>query len=479
MTAATEAEPMPDELYWLSAVESVRRLRAGELELAEYVEALINRTSQLSNLNTYITHEPDRIRRFVAANPRPTGPLHGLPFALKDTIDTADLPTTGATPALREWRPARNAPIAQALLDAGGTLMGKQAPGELSFGITGNSTAFGTVGNPYDARCLPGGSSSGTGAGVAAGLVPFGLGADTGGSCRIPAALCGCVGFRPSHGRYDQTGVIPISSTRDTAGPLARSVADVRLVDRICAPGTDEPQGTTVELSGMRLGVPRAHFYDGLDGEVAAATESALSRLTEGGAVLVEEDLQDIRELNEQVSFPLVLFEVLRELAAYMYQHGARLTVRDLVAQVESDSIRAILESVLDEDQIPAAAYRDALVVHRPALQAAYARYFDEHEVGALLVPTTPLPARPHQAPGEDTTVELNGESVDTFFTYIRNTDPPSNAGLPCLSIPCGLSSDGLPIGLELVGPAASDARLLAIGEAVERSFPALPRPPI
>ncbi len=467
---------MPHELHWLPAVEAVRRLREGELALAEYVEALIERTARLTHLRTYVSHDPDLIRRAVRERPQPGGPLHGLPFALKDIVDTADLPTTATTPALRDWRPARNAPVAQALLDAGGTLMGKQALGELSFGMTANSTAFGTVGNPYDPSCLPGGSSGGTAAGVAAGLVPAALGADTGGSCRIPAALCGCVGFRPSHGRYDQRGVVPISSTRDTLGPLARSVADVRLIDRVCAQ-LQGAGGPAVELAGLRLGVPRAYFYEHLDPDVAEATERALAELAARGAVLVERDLPDIQALNDRVSFTLVLYEVGRELAAYLYQHDAPLTLRELVAGIDSDQVRATLTAVLDEDQVSPAAYRDALVVHRPALQTAYARYFDEHDVSALVVPTTPVTARSHRPAGDDRTIEVGGEEVDTFFTYIRNTDPPSNAGLPCLSIPSGLSRDGLPIGLELVGPRNADARLLAIGEAVEQALDPLPRP--
>jgi Asp-tRNA(Asn)/Glu-tRNA(Gln) amidotransferase A subunit family amidase len=467
---------MSEELHWLTAVEAVRRLRDGELGLAEYVEALIARTEQLAELNTYVSHDPDRIRRAVDANPTPGGPLHGLPFALKDVIDTADHPTTASTPALREWRPRSNAPIAQRLLDAGGTLMGKQALGELSFGITGNSAAFGPIGNPYAADHIPGGSSSGAGAGVGAGLVPVALGADTGGSCRIPAALCGCVGFRPTHGRYDRTGLIPISSTRDTAGPLARCVADVRLLDGVCAPhdGTD---GERTELRGLRIGVPRAYFYDDLDPDVADVTERALAELADAGVALVEADIPDISELNARVSFTLVLYEVLRELSAYLYQHDAPVSVRELVRRVDSDQIRETLESVLDQDQVPAEAYREALVTHRPALQAAYATYFDAHGVAAIAVPTTPVPARPHQPPGQDRTIELNGEVVDTFFTYIHNTDPPSNAGLPCLSLPSGLSGDGLPIGLELVGPHLADDRLLALGEAVEQVLASLPRP--
>ncbi|MFI0366781.1 indoleacetamide hydrolase [Actinomadura sp. 1N219] len=466
---------MAEDLHWLSAVEAVRRLRDGELKLAEYVEALIERTERLARLNSYISHEPDLIRQSVKN--APTGPLHGLPFALKDIIDTADLPTTASTPALRGSRPRRNAPIAQSLLDAGGTLMGKQALGELSFGMTGNNPVFGTVRNPYREDHIPGGSSGGTAVGVAAGLVPAALGADTGGSCRIPAALCGCVGFRPTHGRYDGRGVVPISSTRDTTGPLARSVADVRLIDAVCAPsGTS---AATTDLDGLRLGVPRGFFFDDLDPDVAAATESALSALAARGAVLVEQDIPDLVRLNEAASFSVVLYEVGRELSAYLYQHASPLTLRELVSQVAIPQVRATLESILDEDQIPGADYRAALAVHRPALRAAFAAYFAGNDISAFVVPTTPLPARPHRPAGEDVTVDLNGAAVDTFRTYIRNTDASSTAGLPCLSIPSGLSRDGLPIGLELVGPDSSDARLLAIGEAVESALPPLPHPPL
>ncbi|MBL1097670.1 amidase family protein [Streptomyces coffeae] len=466
---------MSEELHWLSAAEAVARLRDGSLDLADYVEALLERTERLAYLNTYISHDPAQVRQSLSRDPRPSGPLFGLPFALKDAIDTADLPTTAATPALRNWRPGRNAPVAQRLLDAGGTLMGKQALGELSFGITGNNPAFGTVGNPYHPRFMVGGSSGGTAAGIAAGLVPVGLGADTGGSARIPAALCGCVGFRPSHGRYDQQGVVPISSTRDTIGPLARTVTDIRLIDAICtATSVDD---TAVDLSGLRIGVPRNYFYDDIDDEVGTATERTLAELSTAGAMLVEQDLPDIGTLNQRVSFTIVLYEALRELAAYLYQHGAPFTVRDVVTQMAGPAERATLASILDRDVVSAADYREALVVHRPALQKAYATYFADHDVAAVLIPTTPAPARLHQEPGRDGTVDLNGRTVDTFFTYIRNCYPASNAGLPALSIPSHLTSTGMPAGVELVGPASSDARLLAIGEAAERLLPGLPKP--
>ncbi|MGP4024145.1 amidase family protein [Actinomadura sp. 3N407] len=225
------------------------------------------------------------------------------------------------------------------------------------------------------------------------------------------------------------------------AGPIARSVADVRLADGVCAPsGADRDM--TADLAGLRLGVPAAHFYDDLDPDVATVTEHALSELAARGAVLVERDIPDVRRLNELVSFTVVLYEVGRELSAYLYQHAAPVALRELVGRVATAQVRETLESILDEDQVPAADYREALAVHRPALRTAYAGYFADHDVSAVLVPTTPLPARPHRPAGEDRTVELNGDDADTFRTYIRNTDPPSNAGLPCLSIPSGLSRE-------------------------------------
>jgi mandelamide amidase len=253
-------------------------------------------------------------------------------------------------------------------------------------------------------------------------------------------------------------------------------VADVRLIDAVCAPAGADPD-LSVDLAGLRLGVPRGFFYDDLDPDVAAATEDALSALAARGAVLVERDIPDLVRLNELVDLTVVLYEVGRELSAYLYQHDVPLTLRELVGQVAGAHVRETLESVLDKDWVTAAEYREALTVHRPALRATYAAYFADHEVSALVVPTTPLPARPHRPAGEDRTVELNGTEVDTFLTYIRNTNASSSAGLPCLSIPSGTSRDGLPIGLEIVGPDAEDARVLAIGQAVEAVLPPLPRP--
>jgi len=343
---------------------------------------------------------------------------------------------------------------------------------ELAFGITNNNQAFGAVHNPYNRAMIPGGSSGGTAAAVSARLIPAGLGSDTGGSVRIPAALCGCVGYRPTLDRYSQQDVVPLSHTRDTVGPIGRTVDDVILFDEIC--GRPRVVVPTVRLEGLRLGVPRGYFYENLDTALAEVVSDALQSLADGGAELVEADMPNISGLNSAVSFPVVLFEVLREISAYLYRNGLDMSVMELVEQVAGTAEREILRSQLGSDAVPAAAYREALVLHRPNLQRAYEAYFADNDVAAMIVPTTPLPARPI---GQDETVDLNGEQVPTFFTFIRNTDPPSNAGVPCLSIPAGLTAEGLPVGMEIVGPAMRDGTLLGIGRAIEAAWGVLPPP--
>lgn len=467
-----------DELSDLTAVQAVQALAAGQMSTTEYAEALLARAERYKDLNAFISLDPEGMMASAKAvdarfGPgRETAPLFGLPFAVKDNINSAALPTTGGTPALKDFRPPANAPVLQSVLDANGILMGKLNMHELAFGITSNNQAFGPVHNPYDPSLIPGGSSGGTAAAVAARIFPVGLGTDTGGSTRIPAALCGIVGFRPSLGRWPQTGIVPLSYTRDTAGPMGRTVDDIILMDEVC--GHPHVVVPTVRLEGIRIGVPRRYFYEGLDPELEAVVNETLDALSNAGAILVEANMPNIGGLNGAVSFPLVLFEVLREMSAYLYRAGSRMSVIDLVEQVAGDAERQILMSQMGDDAVPAAAYREVMTLHRPNLQRAYNEYFTNNDVAAMIVPTTPLPARPI---GQDQTVELNGEQVPTFVTYIRNTDPPSNAGLPCLSLPVGLTASGLPVGMEIVGPFQRDDTLLGIGRAIEALRGVLPPP--
>ncbi|MBA1148573.1 indole acetimide hydrolase, partial [Ectothiorhodospiraceae bacterium WFHF3C12] len=306
-------------------------------------------------------------------------------------------------------------------------------------------------------------------------------GTDTGGSVRIPSALTGLYGLRPTVGRYDQGGITPISSTRDTAGPMARTMTDLVLLDGVIT--GSETRESPADLDGVRLGVPRGYFYDNLDPDTKRLMDSALKQLKDNGATLVEADLAGIGELNGKVGFPLALYEVLRTMPTYLEDSGASVGLLDVVRGVASPDVVGALGAAIGEDMevgteddaIPEPVYRDAMDKFRPQLQKLYSDYFTQHDVDAVVFPTTPLPARLIE--GSVETVMLNGEAVPTFPTYIRNTDPGSNAGIPGLTVPVGVTPEGLPVGLEMDGPAGSDRRLLAIGLALEELFGRPPAP--
>ncbi|MEM6745299.1 MAG: amidase family protein, partial [Pseudomonadota bacterium] len=404
-----------------------------------------------------------------------TGPLKGAGLAIKDNIDTWDFPTSGGTPGLKGRRTGDAAVMAK-LRSAGGVPLGKANLHELAFGITSNNAAFGPVRNPWNTDLIPGGSSGGTAAAVAAGLAPAGLGTDTGGSCRIPAALCGVVGFRPTLHRWAQAGIVPITHLRDTAGPLARSVADCRLLDDLCA--GERAERVEPNLRGKRLGIPRAYFWDGLEEGVSRAMQQALNAMTSAGAEIVETDVPDIAALEDAIGFPSALFEAPRELAMYLALSGDRRSVLDVIEQVAGQSEKDILASAVARDTaMSGAAYHHALGEARPALRAAYAQALDG--LHALVVPSTPLTARPI---GDDETVSLNGERIPTMAAFIRNTDPTANAGLPGLTVPGGLAVGAhgdLPFGVEFIGAEGSDGLLFAIGEAFEAARGPMLAPPL
>jgi mandelamide amidase len=221
----------------------------------------------------------------------------------------------------------------------------------------------------------------------------------------------------------------------------------------------------SISLKGLRLGVPRAYFYEPLDPAVAECAETVLSALRKAGVELIEADIPDIGKLDEAVSFPVALHEFIRDLQAYLDDNDIALSLRDICEGVGSPDVRGLFEALLGEGAMPAAVYQEAMTVHRPLLQAAYRDYFSTHDVVAIIFPTAPMTARPI---GQDETVDLGGTQVPTFGTFIRNTDPGSNAAIPGISLPAGLSPERLPIGMELDGPAASDERLLAIAAAIE-----------
>lgn len=462
----------------LTASEAAKAIADKKLTATELVDALIARTGDDPG-NVYISFDSEGALASAAAADASVaagdalGPLHGVPIVVKDNIASKGLPTTGGTPALKGWVPAEDAPVLAKLRDAGAILIGKTNLHELAFGITSNNAAFGAVANAYDPGRFAGGSSGGTGAAVGARLAPAGLGTDTGGSVRIPAALNGVSGLRPTVGRYPAGGIIPISATRDTAGPIARTVTDLILFDTVIT-GTAETIAPA-DLGSVRLGVPSG-LTENLSPETERLFSEALGTLEKAGVTLIDVDIGNELDLAAKAGFPIALWEVKRDLAAFLESSGSGLTLEDVAAELASPDVKFVFENlVLGDQAIPDDVYAAAVTDLRPLVQAGYAEVFAQNRLDALVFPTTPLAAQ--AISGSDMTVSLNGEDVPTFQTFIRNTDPSSIAGIPGLSLPIGLTAEGLPVGLELDGPAFSDRHLLALGLAVEAALPKLQAP--
>jgi indoleacetamide hydrolase len=473
----------------LTATQAIAAIKNGNLSAETYVSTLLARAKQMQGLNAIITlNEAGALSAARAVDAKrqsgqPLGALAGLPILVKDNIDTSELPTSGATPALKNHRPKANAPSLQALINAGAIVLAKANMHELAFGINSTNAATGFVKNPYDTTRIPGGSSGGTAAGIAARIAPAGLGSDTGGSTRVPAALCGIVGMRPSVGnggagrRYSGAGVIPISSTRDTVGAMGRTVADVALLDSVIA-GTPIP--AAANLRGMRIGLPRAYFWDNLDAEVISVMDGALQFLAGAGVVFVQANFNDIGALNDKISFPVALYETYVDLPKYLATSGSGIRIDQVAAQIKSPDVAGAFGAA---KTFPKAAYDAAINTFRPQLQKMYADYFLTHGVAAILFPTTPLPAVPIDSTFSGA-VAINGIAQPggpnaQFAAFIRNTDPSSNAGIPGLALPAGMTRAGLPVGLEIDGPVGSDERLLSLGLAIEAVLQPLRAPSV
>ncbi len=303
-----------DEMIAFSAVDAVAAMKQGRFTALAYADALLARCADASDLNAFITLDPNMVRAGArAADARRAagetlGPLHGLPIPVKDSINTADLPTTAGTAALRDFRPAADASAVARLRVAGAIVLGKTNLHELSFGWTSNNLTYGAVRNPWDRTRIPGGSSGGTAAAVAAGMAPLGVAEDTQGSIRVPAALCGVAGFRPTIGRYPNDGCAPISGLFDQIGPIARRVADLALFDAVMT-GDDAPIAT-ITLQGLRLGVAREYFFHGLDPATAAVIDGVLLKLTEAGVVIVEAEIPGLGLLIDAITLPVQVHDV-------------------------------------------------------------------------------------------------------------------------------------------------------------------------
>ena len=451
------------------------RLRAGTLTSVALAKALAKRTHDQESLHGYAAFdEAALLRQAAEADKRIAAgedlPLLGVPIALKDNIDSVDYPSSAGTSSLMGLIPQADSEVTTRLRAAGALIAGKANMHELAFGITTDNPVTGQARNPWNPERIPGGSSGGSGVVVAAGLVPASIGTDTGGSVRVPAALCGVVGLRPTTGRVSGRGIAPISLTRDTAGPIARSVADCALLDSVLT-GASEAL-PVASLSGARLGIPENHFWEDLDPGVRSVAEAAVERLRAAGAQVVSVALPGVSDLNAATGFPIALHEFVRDMRDYLVYARRGVTLEALVAGIKSPDVKEVVTPLLGEGAVPESVYREALA-SRTRLQEMYTQAFATSGVQALIFPTTPLVAADTR---EKTDVVLNGKPQPLFPTFIRNTDPGSNAGLPGLTLPVGLS-DGLPVGLSLDGPAGSDRLLLALGMEIETLFPTVSAP--
>lgn len=467
---------VPDELTRLSIAEAGEQIRRRALSPVELTRAYLDRIQrQDGGLRSYITVlQVEALAAATAAEQEIArggyrGPLHGVPIALKDLVMTRGIRTTCGSRILREWVPDADATVAARLAAAGTILLGKLNMHEFAYGPTGVNPHYGTPRNPWDRARMPGGSSSGSGVAVAAGLAAGALGTDTGGSVRIPASLCGIVGLKPTYGRVSRAGVIPLAWSLDHVGPMTRTVEDAALLLQAMA-GRDPADPSTVDIPvpdyrhsleegirGLRLGLPKDLFFERLDSEVRAAVLGAARSLEGLGASVVEVPLSRIQHAAP-ASFAIIAAEATAYHERYLKSRAAEYGA-DVRARLMSGQF------VLATQYLKAQRARQVI---RAEVDAAL------RHVDALLLPTTPIPAQPidsHQ-------VTVDGSTEDVRWWLVRCTRPINVTGHPALSVPCGFTAGGLPVGLQLVGRFFDEATLLRIGQAFEAVNPARGRRP-
>jgi mandelamide amidase len=466
-------------LTGLSAVEAVNAMRNGDIKAEDYARALLDRASSLVSLNAFRALDREMVLTAARSADKKRGSgsrlgaLHGLPIPVKDSINTKALPTTNGTPALRNFRPQQDAAILKPLFAQGAILMGKTNIHELSYGHTTNNFAFGPTRNPYDASRVPGGSSGGSAVAVAARMAPVAVAEDTFGSIRVPASFCGIAGLRPTVGRYPGAGVMPITPRWDTGGPLARTVADLILFDSVLMNARAQPPQP---LAGVRIGVAD-YFVGDLHPEVARVSTEALRKLESAGAVLVRADVPREMRVGTELTRTINLYETAANMSAFLKQQGAGISFEELVSQASSD-----IQSLFRDRIVPGAPngvtreqYKSAVAQLVP-LREAVRRYFKDHRVVMLAFPAVRMPP---PLIGEDKEIEILGVKVPIRAAMGRNLGQGSCASMPCLVLPAGMTSTGLPIGFEFDALPGQDRKLLALGLSLEKALGSIPAPKI
>lgn len=426
-----------------------RKLRVRELSVRELTADTLRRVHRASDLNAFITimdgHALERadVLDAMLARGEDLGPLHGIPIAHKDCILTKGVRTTGGSKIFSDYVPDRDAEVVKLLHAAGAVTIGKTGLHEFTAGISNVNPYFGPVRNPHDLTRVSGGSSGGSGAAVAAGLVASATGTDTGGSIRIPAAFCGCVGLKPTYGSVSREGVMALGPTQDHVGPLAGTVADTALLYTVMS---GIPASTEGSIPEIRVGIPENYFWDRLAPDVRYYARGAVQVIAALGARVREVRVPDVEPLMEVARITL-----LWELAAAVGQYSSR--QQDYGADVWSLIERG--QEVSDVDYMKAHATR-AELAHEFAQVWA--------DLDCLMMPTTP-----NLAFAIDTTEDHRPETT-------RLTRPFNLLGWPALSLPCGFSAEKLPVGVQFVADVGDEDILFRAAAAVEEALKPLSR---
>jgi aspartyl-tRNA(Asn)/glutamyl-tRNA(Gln) amidotransferase subunit A len=439
--------------------DTAEQIRTRQISPVEITEALLERIEKINPLlNAFVTLTADLAMEqakkaeldIVSGNYK--GPLHGIPIVHKDLYYTKGIRTTASSKILQDFVPDYDATVVEKLQDAGTILLGKVQTHEFAAGATTSSPHFAPCHNPWNLDRVPGGSSGGTGASVAAGLAFMGTGTDTGGSIRIPAACCGIVGMKPTYGRVSRYGIFPLAWSLDHAGPLTRSVKDAALCLQAMAGYDPRDESTAAlpipdftaelreELKGVKIGIPVEHYFNGLDPEVEAAVKQAIQVFEELGA--------EVRE----VSLPMA-----------NYAHIAAMTVsRAEILSIHEDWFETRPEDYGHDVRMLIEAGKP--VTAAQYLRAQRARHLITKDyistmtqVDVLITPTLPIVAPRIE------------DSAKEGMKLISNNSPSNITGLPSLVLPCGFSSEGLPISLQIIGKPFDESKVLGVGYAYEQ----------
>lgn len=446
----------------LSATELGAGIAAGDFSPTEVARAFLARIDAVNEqLNAVVTSTAERaletagqLEAELAAG-QSRGPLHGVPIAHKDLYCTQGVRTTAGSAVHADFVPDHDATVVTRLSEAGMVMLGKTNTHEFAYGPTNDASYFGPCRNPWNPECFSGGSSGGSGAAVAARLLPAATGSDTGGSIRMPAACCGVTGLKPTYGRVSRHGIFPLCWTMDHAGPLARSVEDCAVLlatmagpDPLDAASSsrtvpDYRAALSDDIAGLRIGVPNRHFFDRAQADVDVVVRAALAELEKCGAVLVD---CDVPHIEHAAAAAMAIY--LSEATAY---HDDQL---DADPGLYTEQVRTFIElgnQVLAKDYLHAQRYRTLLGQTLADVFGA---------VDVLAMPAIPITA----APLGVAEVETRGQADGVFGALLRNTEPFDLAGLPALVVPCGFAGDGMPVSLQLVAPAFDEATVLKVG---------------